>query len=65
VDGVLFDPNEIESIRSAVAGILLHEDIAAKLAAAGKEKALACFHPKRIALRHLEIYQEALNRRPS
>ncbi len=65
VDGVLFDPKEIESIRNAVATILLHEDIAAKLGAAGKEKALACFHPKRIALRHLEIYHEILSRRPS
>ncbi len=65
VDGTLFDPNDVESIRSAVATILLQEDISAKLAAAGKEKALACFHPKRIAARHLEIYHEILRRRLS
>jgi glycosyltransferase involved in cell wall biosynthesis len=65
VDGVLFDPNDLESIGRAVAAILLHEDISAKFAAAGKEKALACFHPKKIALRHLEIYREILSRRPS
>jgi glycosyltransferase involved in cell wall biosynthesis len=63
VDGALFDPNENESIRSAVEGIFLHQDSSGKLAAAGKTKALACFHPKSIATRHLEIYQEVLNRR--
>lgn len=56
-EGVLFDPNETESIAGAVASILLHEDISAKLAAAGKEKALTCFHPKTIARRHVEVYQ--------
>jgi glycosyltransferase involved in cell wall biosynthesis len=65
VDGVLFDPTEMESIRGAVATILSHDGISAKLAAAGKEKALACFHPKRIATRHLEIYREVLSRRSS
>jgi glycosyltransferase involved in cell wall biosynthesis len=62
VDGVLFDPTEIESIRGAVSAILLHGDNSAKLAVAGKEKAQACFHPKRIASRHIEIYQEVLLR---
>jgi glycosyltransferase involved in cell wall biosynthesis len=63
VDGVLFDPNENESIRSAVEGVFLHQDISAKLAAAGKAKALACFHPKSIATQHVEIYREVLSRK--
>lgn len=61
VDGVLFDPNQAESIREGVAAVLLHHDTAAKLSAAGKAKALACFHPRRVAARHLEIYEEVLN----
>jgi glycosyltransferase involved in cell wall biosynthesis len=65
VDGVFFDPKDGESVRSAVAAVLLHDETSARLAAAGKEKALACFHPKKIALRHLEIYREVLGRRAS
>jgi glycosyltransferase involved in cell wall biosynthesis len=65
VDGVLFDPNDPESIRNGVASVLLREDRSARLAAAGKKKALECFHPKRIAARHLEIYHEVLNQRPA
>jgi glycosyltransferase involved in cell wall biosynthesis len=65
VDGILFDPIELESIRSGVEAIIVHADNAAKLAAAGKEKARACFHPKRIATRHTEIYREVLGNRSS
>jgi glycosyltransferase involved in cell wall biosynthesis len=59
VDGMLFDPNKTASIRNAVA-VLFDQATAGKLAATAKEKALARFHPKKIALRHLEIYREVL-----
>lgn len=65
LDGVLFDPTRLESIRAGVETILCNENVSAQFAAAAKEKALACFHPGRIAARHLEIYQEVLQRRPS
>jgi hypothetical protein len=63
VDGLLFDPNANESIRSAVETILSHDEVAGQFAAAGRKKALACSHPSKIAARHLEIYQEVLLRR--
>ncbi len=65
VDGLLFDPTQVDSIRNAVAAILLSRDTSFKLAAAAKEKALACFHPRKIALRHIEIYGELLSKSPS
>lgn len=60
VNGRLFNPTENESILNAVSSILLHEDTAARLAAAGREHAAACFLPEKIARRHLEIYAEVL-----
>jgi glycosyltransferase involved in cell wall biosynthesis len=59
-DGVLFDPQDAESIRAGVASILLREDFSAKMAAAGRQKALACFHPGRVAAQHVQIYEEIL-----
>ncbi len=60
VDGLLFDPTDAESIRSTVARILRDEGLAANLAKTAKAKALARFHPEKIARRHLEIYRELL-----
>lgn len=59
-DGLLFDPLREEDIRSAVESILSDEAGAKRLAAAGREKAVATFHPRIIAQRHLEIYRELL-----
>ena len=56
VDGLLFDPEQGESIRSAVAKILVSGEEAGRLARTARDKALRCFHPQAIARRHLEIY---------
>jgi glycosyltransferase involved in cell wall biosynthesis len=61
-DGLLFDPEQRESIRSAVAKILVSGEDAGRLARAARDKALRCFHPQAIARRHLEIYREVLQR---
>jgi glycosyltransferase involved in cell wall biosynthesis len=60
VDGLLFDPKDAESIRSSVTRLLLDEALSANLAKTAKAGALARFHPRIIALRHLEIYRELL-----
>ena len=64
VDGLLFDPEQLDSIRSAVSEILTDQPRAAQLARMGKETALRRFRPNIIARRHLEIYHEVLGRRP-
>jgi glycosyltransferase involved in cell wall biosynthesis len=60
-DGLLFDPGQRAGIRSAVAKILASDEVAGRLARAGREKALRCFHPQAVARRHLEIYREVLH----
>jgi glycosyltransferase involved in cell wall biosynthesis len=58
VDGVLFDLDPSENIGRAVSEILLDDKKASQLASAARSKALASFHPRKIAGRHLEIYRE-------
>jgi len=60
VDGLLFDPAQTESIRSAVARILASDEEARRLARAARDKALRCFHPLAIARRHCEIYGQII-----
>jgi glycosyltransferase involved in cell wall biosynthesis len=61
VDGVLFDPSDIDSIRAAVASVVSNSAEAERMARAAKVKALHYFHPQVIARRHLEIYREVLD----
>ncbi|MGA2540429.1 MAG: glycosyltransferase family 4 protein [Verrucomicrobiota bacterium] len=63
VDGLLFDPEQTESMRAAVARILLNDEDAGRLAAAARSKALHCFDPQVIARRHLEIYGQIIGAR--
>jgi glycosyltransferase involved in cell wall biosynthesis len=58
--GLLFDPNDGASIRSAAQRLLDDIPLADRLARAAREHALAQFHPRVIAERHLEIYREVL-----
>jgi len=60
VNGLLFDPVQPEAIRTAMCRLLFEPQFAGTLAAEGKRRALACHHPREIALRHLEIYREVL-----
>jgi glycosyltransferase involved in cell wall biosynthesis len=62
VDGLLFDPDQMESVRSAVERILRDEQATGKMAAAAKRTALNRFHPRKIAKEHLGIYRQIQNR---
>jgi glycosyltransferase involved in cell wall biosynthesis len=61
--GLLFDPTREESIRAAIAELLADDTKAAGLAATAKAKALRCFHPQKIAEKHVAIYHEVIARR--
>jgi glycosyltransferase involved in cell wall biosynthesis len=60
--GYLFDPLDGESIRQAVSRWAESPETTAALAATAKREALARFHPRVVAARHLEIYREVLIR---
>ncbi len=60
--GFLFDPLDAGSIRQAVTRWAESQAKTAALAATAKQEALARFHPKVVAARHLEIYREVLGR---
>jgi glycosyltransferase involved in cell wall biosynthesis len=59
-DGLLFDPDNEESIRAAVAELLADERRGAELGQRAKERARRCFHPQSIAAKHVEIYHEVI-----
>jgi glycosyltransferase involved in cell wall biosynthesis len=61
VTGLLFDPAQDESIRSAVVRILEKPADAAAMAAFAGQRALARFHPEVVARRHVEIYRDVLS----
>jgi len=60
IDGLLFDPCEDNSIRGAIEELLTDSAKAATLATNAKERALRCFHPRKIAEKHLEIYRQVI-----
>jgi glycosyltransferase involved in cell wall biosynthesis len=62
VTGLLFDPHQPESIRSAIERMLTNPELAQKLAAAGRKRAEADFRPKAIAARHLEVYSRLVRK---
>ncbi len=60
IDGLLFDPENEESIRAAVAELLVNERKRLELGQRGKEAARLRFHPKCIAQQHVAIYKEVI-----
>jgi len=62
VNGLLCDPTQKESMAEVVQRLLENPHAASKMAVVAKDMAIERFHPRRIALRHLEIYREVLNK---
>lgn len=60
VTGLLFDPTDLQSIRTAVQTALEKPSRLESMAATAKQHALHRHHPRVIALQHLEIYREIL-----
>jgi glycosyltransferase involved in cell wall biosynthesis len=60
--GAFCDPLNEESMASAIEHALESRVEASLWAAAAKEEAIARFHPKAVARRHVEIYREVLQR---
>jgi hypothetical protein len=58
--GYLFDPLDAGSIRQAISRWAENPEETAALAKTAKQEALARFHPRVVAARHLEIYREVL-----
>jgi glycosyltransferase involved in cell wall biosynthesis len=63
VTGLLFDPNDPESIRKTVVEVLNEPAKAKSRAESARRQALKTYHPKAVALRHCEIYRELLTAR--
>jgi glycosyltransferase involved in cell wall biosynthesis len=59
-DGVMFDPHNLEDMRSCLEGLVREPAKAARLGAQGRVTAMERFHPKIIAGEHLKIYREVL-----
>jgi glycosyltransferase involved in cell wall biosynthesis len=62
VTGLFCDPLNEESMAAAVGRMLSDPALAASLAAKARIKATQTYHPRIVASRHLEIYQEILVR---
>ncbi len=60
VDGLMFQPEKPEQIREALTRLLRDADLRDRIARAGNQTAWNRFHPKIVAEKHLEIYQEVL-----
>jgi len=58
--GFLFDPLDPGSIRQAILNWAADPQASAALAVRAKQEAMARFHPRVVAARHLEIYREVL-----
>jgi glycosyltransferase involved in cell wall biosynthesis len=58
--GLFCDPHEPESFRVGVRRVLEDREFTHRMASAAHEDAVKRFHPKIIAKKHLEIYQELL-----
>ncbi len=61
VNGIFCDPNDMESMREAVARALGDPQQAQRMAEIAKRRALERYHPTVVARRHLEIYGEVLS----
>lgn len=58
-NGLLFDPDDVESIRSAVRH-LLDVTVSGEMAAEGRRTAEELFAPEKIARQHIECYQQLI-----
>jgi glycosyltransferase involved in cell wall biosynthesis len=65
VNGVMFDPENADSIREAVSKLLTDAAFAQHLAAQGHKRARERHHPAAIARKHLDIYREFLTKSPA
>lgn len=61
-DGLMFDPHDANDMRTCIETLLQDTETRERLGAAGRQSALKRFHPRIIAEKHLEIYQEVLRR---
>lgn len=59
-DGVMFDPHDLDNMRSCLEGLVRDPAMGARLGAQGRITAMERFHPKVIAEEHLKIYREVL-----
>jgi len=60
VDGLLFDPTDLPAMRNSIERLVEDSPLREAIAAAGKAKAAARFHPRAVADEHIRIYREIL-----
>ena len=60
--GFFCDPYDLTSIRNAVEKLLTDTTTASQIAKTAKSTAYERFHPRAIARKHVEVYQEVLSR---
>jgi glycosyltransferase involved in cell wall biosynthesis len=61
-DGLMFDPHQAADVRNSVERLAKDPALRQALSSGGRAKAMASFHPRVIAERHVEIYREVLGR---
>ena len=59
-DGLMFDPHKTADIRNSLERLAKDHVLRQALSSSGRAKAMASFHPRVIAQRHVEIYREVL-----
>jgi glycosyltransferase involved in cell wall biosynthesis len=57
-DGLLFDPNDIQTITTAIKTLISDNTLREAMGKLAKKKAFQYFHPSQIAKKHIEIYSE-------
>jgi glycosyltransferase involved in cell wall biosynthesis len=62
VTGSLFDPNDLDDIRSKISHLLDQPAITRRMTDEAKRRAPIHYHPRAVAQRHLEIYREVLEK---
>jgi len=60
VTGILTDPAQPETMPRALKRLLENPQLSKRLAQEGRKQALARFHPRVIAAKHLDIYRELI-----
>lgn len=60
INGLLCDPTQPDSIRRAVQRLLTDASLAGTIGQEGRERAMARYTPRAVALKHLEIYRELI-----
>jgi glycosyltransferase involved in cell wall biosynthesis len=62
-DGLMFDPHKTADVRNSLERLTKDPVLRQALSSGGRAKAMASFHPRVIAERHVEIYREVLEER--